>query len=420
MVKKIAPITPLSREYPILEVRHSTGDPLFAASFHPTASLFVTGTASGQVKLFKYDADKLEDAVIRTGSKKDLVAEDLPACTSIEVYGKEVDLDDVENEAVIVGWKTKRHKGSCRDIKFDCEGRYIYSAGRDGVIKKADVETGKVVGKVKRDSTEEGAITRILTVPNKPFLIVGDENGDVKCYDTKEMKPIYELKKAHKDTVNDISYCVPKSDYRFVSVGSMTLANWDIRKEKILHRSENQEDEILTCSWVDQDTQKTLLCGMAGGIVTVWKPEYNEFEDQISRIRMDKEESVESIISSLEDDDCSYVGLSNGIVTKINSGNGRKIEMRHHSEDGDDNAGILDMDYEYRLVSCGVEKLKIWSRHEEGEAVEEDEGEGDEEDEGGEDSDSSLPIDQKPGPEPKFKKQKIDTETNGIGKFEGL
>ena len=44
-------------------------------------------------------------------------------------------------------WHTKRHKGSCRGVEFSYDGNTLVSVGKDGVIKLADSETGKVTAK---------------------------------------------------------------------------------------------------------------------------------------------------------------------------------------------------------------------------------------------------------------------------------
>jgi len=44
-------------------------------------------------------------------------------------------------------WHTKRHKGSCRGVEFAPDGSSLVSVGKDGVIKLADSETGKVTAK---------------------------------------------------------------------------------------------------------------------------------------------------------------------------------------------------------------------------------------------------------------------------------
>ena len=44
-------------------------------------------------------------------------------------------------------WHTKRHKLSCRGLEYSPDGDKLVSVGKDGVIKIADSETGKVTAK---------------------------------------------------------------------------------------------------------------------------------------------------------------------------------------------------------------------------------------------------------------------------------
>ncbi|KAG7819442.1 hypothetical protein KL928_002116 [Ogataea angusta] len=116
-----------------------------------------------------------------------------------------------------------------------------------------------------------------------------------------------------------------------------------------------------------------MLCGMGEGVVTVWRPEMNDFADQISRVRISKE-PVESLISALDSEgDHFWAGSFDGTVSKVNTRSGKVVEKRVHSET--DEVSFLDLDHEYRMISAGMDRLTIWK--EAGDA----ESSGDEEDE---------------------------------------
>ena len=46
-----------------------------------------------------------------------------------------------------VQWETKRHKSSCRSVRYSPSGSLIASAGADGLIKWASADTGNVLYK---------------------------------------------------------------------------------------------------------------------------------------------------------------------------------------------------------------------------------------------------------------------------------
>ncbi|OBA16527.1 uncharacterized protein OGAPODRAFT_99352 [Ogataea polymorpha] len=410
-------------------------DPLFSFSAHPSKNALVVGSGTGQVKLLKYDVEKLENHIFHSADK---------GCAQIDVRAKELQGSD----CVTIGWRTKRHQGSCRSIIFDTNGEYVYSAGLDKQIKKAKAETGVVVAKSEILASN---ITKILTVPNKNFLIVGTEDGDVLCLDSNTLKQTYQIKKVHEDAVNSISHYVPKSDYQFVTTGSTTLSHIDIRKDQPLHQSEDQEDELLCSAWLDPTNPNTMLCGMGEGVVTVWRPEMNDFADQISRVRISKE-PVESLISALDSEgDHFWVGSFDGTVSRVNIRSGKVVEKRAHSET--DEVSYLDLDHEYRLISAGMDRLTIWREtgDVDSSSDEEDEEEIDEtaknsdSDSSSENSDSNddrpiVPLieikekllaqledsDEEPPKKRKkqmkkeTKKQKAHTQEHGIRKFDGL
>lgn len=171
------------------------------------------------------------------------------------------------------------------------------------------------------------------------------------------------------DSINDIFHFDKRSAYKFISLGQTTLAYFDVRDKdakpnvagnedgKILI-SDDQEDEVLCGCFVDPEVADTLLCGMGEGIVTVWKPNKNDLEDQMSRIKISKDESIDCIVPTLQDDNCVWCGCSNGNIYKVNAKLGKVVEIRNHSEL--DEVSFVDLDFEYRVVSGGLENIKIW------------------------------------------------------------
>ncbi|GME84819.1 unnamed protein product [Ambrosiozyma monospora] len=132
-------------EPPILELDFGT-DPLFSTNFHPTESIFVTGSATGYVKLFNYDAKSLETKVKNlneTQKKNKGWLRAKVGSKTLSFYGDEDQDEEIDKGLLSVGWKTKRHKGSCRSIVFDQTGETVISAGLDKELKLADTKTGQ-------------------------------------------------------------------------------------------------------------------------------------------------------------------------------------------------------------------------------------------------------------------------------------
>lgn len=368
---KILKKTKESSKKGLLYIQH-TADPLFTSISHPTEPIIVTGSATGRVQAYKYNVDELREV------RKDF--DGLPYVIS------NLQKDDFLEDTIDLLWSTKRHKGSCRGLCFDLEsnGKKLYSIGSDGVVKMSDVETGKVLSKY---INEEVKFTKCISPPGKPYLVVGDEIGNIYCHDTrqKDLKLCHEpIRRLHNgEGINGISYCWPKSDYKFITMGSTTVCEIDLRKpEKAVRESEDQEDEVVCGVFVDQQKQDLMVCGMGEGVVTTWKPELNQWEDQVNRIKVTKDETIDSIISAMDGDGkFVYAGSGDGSVNKIDVIEGRCVEHlfnRDPEKEGNvvDEVTILDLDHGYRLVSGGMDGLTIWDE-EEGEDEDEDESEED-------------------------------------------
>ena len=88
---------------------------LLAQAIHTSSPLLALGLASGHVEVQRLPSSEPKEA---------------------------------RNSTIETAWRTHRHKGSCRSLCFDHDGKQLFSAGTDGIVKIAATETGKVTSKV--------------------------------------------------------------------------------------------------------------------------------------------------------------------------------------------------------------------------------------------------------------------------------
>ncbi|CCE64817.1 hypothetical protein TPHA_0I03160 [Tetrapisispora phaffii CBS 4417] len=364
----------VSSALPIVEFKHK--DPLFQVACHPEKPIVVSGTATGYIFCHQYDATVLQEAVDR---RRKSATDDSTKKDKNEKFWAvvEVPSEDTEDIAGIkLLWKTKRHKESVRGIALDSDGKYMYSVSSDNVLKKSETETGKVLKKITlSEQPKDAKFTKIVKSSTHPFLVLGDEVGNVLVLDSETLQEKNKLIDIHdgKDAINDIFHFSRRSAYKFISLGQTTLGYWDAREsnqsdkkilpddtdsKRMVLLSDDQEDEILCGTFVDPEVGDTIVCGMGEGLLTVWKPEKNGLEDQLTRIKIAADESIDCIIPTLQDDNCIWCGCSNGKIYKANAKSGKVIEIRKHSNL--DEVAFLDLDCEYRVISGGMDSVKIW------------------------------------------------------------
>lgn len=104
---------------------------LFAQCMHPTEPLLAVGLSSGHVATLKLPAVQDDDDEEDDDDDEDATA---PAVTG--------------RGSIDTAWRTRRHQGSCRSLGYSHDGRALFSAGTDGIVKAADSETGKVISKI--------------------------------------------------------------------------------------------------------------------------------------------------------------------------------------------------------------------------------------------------------------------------------
>ncbi|KAG5421305.1 JIP5 [Candida metapsilosis] len=412
---------------PILEIKYK--DPLFSVAAHPTRPIFISGLATGRVLCNTYDAIKLEEAMeanreeVAKLDKRAYAEGKIPHVTKSVSQSKNKfwtfvkdfpDADSTVESNTTTNWQTKRHKGSCRHVIFDprndCLGEFVYTCGSDNVIKKASTESGKVVGKVDVNEDSKEKLTKLCHSTSHPFLLAGNEEGHVLVYDSSNLssnKLKFKVGQIHDDSINHI-LMMPQSPYHYLTLGSTTLAHIDIRKG-IISQSDDQEDELLAMSYTTDELSEgktdTVLVSHGEGIVTIWKNSKNKLMDQLSRIKINKSASIDAIVPTMNNDSeemahSVWCGDSDGLLHRINYKKGKVVETRVHSTVDErsepvDEVGVLDIDYDYRLISAGMDRLKIWSNKEAEEEEEENEssdGEHSDSDDGLGGSDDELEL----------------------------
>ncbi|KAG0666052.1 WD repeat-containing protein jip5 [Maudiozyma exigua] len=377
---------------PLLEFKFE--EPLFQMASHPEEPIIATGLSNGYIYCYKYDPVGLVTYLKQNKKKFKLNHDETTETekdTNDDAFWKVIavpseEKDNQEPEVTLL-WKTRRHKGSVRCMAMDPNGEFLYSIGTDNVLKKANVKSGKVVEKVTI-SNNDNKFSKIIVSSTHPILLLGDEVGNIHTIDTKTFKLINVIKKIHGgDSINDIFHFAKRSAYKFISAGETTLAYWDCRKsndkdsqetdelKRNVVYSDDQEDEILCGTFLDTEEGDTVVCGMGEGVVTIWKPKKNDLEDQMSRIKIAKEESIECIVSTLQDDNSVWCGCSNGKLYKVNIKSSRVTEIRQHNSI--DEVQFIDLDCEYRVVSGGMDNIKIWEFESTKEAEAEEEREDD-------------------------------------------
>ncbi|KJX99707.1 WD repeat-containing protein jip5 [Zymoseptoria brevis] len=366
---------------------------LFAQAVHPTAPIVAVGLSSGHVatlQLPPVDSDSVEPSTTSSSGRRGSSGTDI----------------------VDTAWRTRRHKGSCRCLAYSLDGRQLYSAGTDGLVKAADAETGKVTGKLAIPSdtstTRIDAPTVIHALSPQTFLLTTD-SGALHIYDLRDPAPSLPLHTSktaflsskpsqtfhpHTDYISSLSPIPPSSastsgfSKQWLTTGSTTLALTDLRRG-VLAKSEDQEEILLSSLYITGlQTKKSsgssgekAIVGGGDGVITLW--EKGQWDDQDERIVVSREKETLDCLAHVPDGIGGLgrkvaVGLGDGKVRVVRLGQNRVVaEVVHDEVEG---VGELGFDVGGRMISGGGMTVKVWTEHMAGadwqEADEEEEEEG--------------------------------------------
>jgi len=398
----------------LLNITIECENAIFTMAMHPSKNQMLIGFSTGHVCCIEYNINK--------DNKIKMVFNKIGKEFEYELFNENDDAIESSETSKFVNllWKTKRHEKSCRNVIY-VDDKTAVSVGSDNHMKLFKCGNGKILDKYHFEDldklsvkpnclytfneyilmgTEEKGIVKVMKydVSDNYKLemfntLTGLHNGDsinkIEALNKNNYKKV--IKKTGKNKIQDEFISEALSVHKFISVGQTCLQIWDCRWKDIskVQSSEDQEDELLSlCFLNDDENDTTLFCGQGQGVMTTWKYGLNEYTDQIGRIKISKNEGIESLIPTMLNNNRIWCGVTDGFVYLIDGKVKRIVKKVHHGKYED--VSLLDIDYEYRLVSGSMNTIKLWEidqgEEDEQELMSEDSSENDFSD----DSDSSF------------------------------
>ena len=345
---------------------------LFAQAVHPTEPLFSVGLSNGYVETLRLPP--VEDPESEPPQKKRRGSNG--------------------TGVVDTAWKTKRHKGSCRSLAYSIDGRSLYSAGTDGIVKAAETESGRVTGKLAIPATTRDVVDAptIIHALSPQTLLLATDSGALHLYDLRDPAPSITTATApagkqaftrtrpaqthhpHTDYVSSLTPLPPSntstSGYskQWLTTGGTTLALTDLRRG-VLVKSEDQEEELLSSLYVTGLTAKKssgstgekALVGGSDGVITLW--EKGQWDDQDERITVSREKETVDAMALIPDGIGGFgkkvaAGLGDGKIRIIRLGQNKVVEELQH----DEIEGVISLGFDAggRMISGGGQVVKVW------------------------------------------------------------
>ncbi|KAK3674850.1 WD repeat-containing protein jip5 [Recurvomyces mirabilis] len=429
---------------------------LFAQTVHPTAPIVSIGLSSGHVATLRLPpVDEEESAALAPSSSS----------TSSILSRRGSNGTSVIDTA----WRTKRHRGSCRSLSYSLDGAQLYSAGSDGLVKAAELETGRVTGKIAVPASRGGVevdAPSVVHALSPQTLLVGTDAGALHLFDLRDPAPSLPLSDAAKtafvssrpaqthhphtdEYISSLSHLPPSTtstsgfSKQWLTTGGTTLALTDLRRG-VLVKSEDQEEILMSSLYVTGlpakkstgSSGEKALVGGGDGVITLW--EKGQWDDQDERITVSREKETVDVIVAVPEGLGGVgkkvaVGLGDGKIRFVRLGQNQVVSQVQH----DDLEGVVGLGFDAngRMISGGGPVLKVWREHvggydDDGAAEEDEEGvevgakrlvdSDDEDEEGGDKAEESSEEEEKPRKRRKKRKRGKGPEAGSTLSFAGL
>lgn len=244
------------------------GAQVFDLSFHPQQDIIATGVVNGHLQLQKYG---------ETG------------------HTKLVDL--------------KLHDDAVRCARFTADGTALFSGSTDKSIKRVDA-TGTVTW---AQATAHAAPVNVVT-PFAGYMVAsGDDDGVVRIWDTRTPGTAPVSFDKQEDVISDVYVDMDRATM-LASCCDGTLAVFDLRKARMVAKTEQEEDELLSLCIIKGG--KTVVAGTQEGLLLSWQWGKWTFADDDVQYGPERftghPESIDAILSV--DDDTIVTGSSDGIL----------------------------------------------------------------------------------------------------------
>ncbi|KAJ4726922.1 WD repeat-containing protein 55 [Melia azedarach] len=260
----------------------SLGNLPFGLDFHPSDQLVAATLITGDLHLYRYNAD--------AGLQKVL---------------------DVN-----------AHKESCRAVRFINGGQAMLTGSADCSILATDVETGTTIARL--ENSHEEAIYCLVNL-TESTIASGDDQGCIKVWDTRQ-RTLCNSFNAHEDFVSDITFASDAMKLLGAS-GDGTLSVCNLRKNTVQTQSEFSEEELT--SVVMMKNGRKIVCGSQSGTLLLYSWGY--FKDCSDRFIGLSPNSVDVLLKL--DEERVITATDNGIISLVGILPNRIIQpIAEHSE----------------------------------------------------------------------------------------
>lgn len=152
---------------------------------------------------------------------------------------------------------------------------------------------------------------RSVGIEGSEILASGDDDGYLKLWDLRSRKSAWSpSKKICEDFISDICVDEKRPHRIIVSSGDGTLSVVDCRKNKIVCRSDDQEDDLLSVAVVKSGTK--IVVGTESGVLLIFS--HDQWRDQSDRFP-GHPHSISTIVKV--DNDTIMTGSGDGMIRLV-------------------------------------------------------------------------------------------------------